>query len=125
MSCQGNATWFSCYPDPCGSDGCCCNGTDYQLPCNSNLPCGTGSCHTCNSGRWGFAWRYSGYCGLSANCGDYLCFSPVGSSVWYRARRVDTGPSSSAKVDFTRALFLEYAPLNDGVIPNMRIKSGC
>lgn len=38
---------------------------------------------------------------------------------WVAAVRVDTGPSSTAMVDFTKAMFTVFAPLHQGRITNM------
>lgn len=120
--CKGSATWFCCYPDPCGCDACCCQGNDCSKPCGSSSYCGVGACCICNSGQWGFAWKYAGYCGMSPSCGSYLNFTKDCSG-YYLAKRVDTGPSSSAMVDLTKALFLRFAPLSQGVITNMRVST--
>lgn len=120
--CKGNATWFCCYPDECGCDACCCQGNNCSANCHSSSYCGVGACCTCNSGNWGFAWKYSGYCGMSPSCGTNYYFTTT-CGPYFVAPRVDTGPSSSAIVDLTKALFLQFAPLSQGVITNMSVSN--
>lgn len=118
--CKGNATWFCCYDDPCGCDACCCQGSNCSTPCGESSYCGVGACCTCHTYEWGYAWKYAGYCGMSPSCGDFLYFTnQCPNPSWYATSRRDTGPSSSAMVDLTKSFFLQFAPLSQGVIPNM------
>lgn len=116
--CHGSASWFCCYPDPCGCDNCCCQGNNCSAECDSSNYCGVGACCTCNSGHWGFAWKYAGYCGMSPSCGTYFEFTK-NCTIYFGAPRVDTGPSSSYMVDLTKSLFMQFAPLSQGVITDM------
>jgi hypothetical protein len=120
--CKGTATYFHCYPDPCGSPGgCCCQGNNCSAGCSSSSLCGVGACCTCNSGNWGYAYNPTKFC-FTPSCGDYSYFTNAANcSTYYMARRVDTLPSGSAIVDLTPALFTQFAPLSDGIIPNMRV----
>jgi hypothetical protein len=130
--CKGIATWFCCYPDACGCDGCCCAGSNCSGGCSSSSKCGQGACCTCNSGSLGYAWDNGGSrsCGISINCGSKAwnltndCVSYAGG-----VPKVDSGPAPSTghMIDFTKALFTTYAPLSQGTIPNMRIVNnlGC
>lgn len=142
--CHGTATYFCCYPDPCGCDcgncqdpGSCSNCTCHPSGCNQPPACpgscghtpsimSVAGCCTCNSGQWGYAWPCCNCCHGSAqsgnlcpNCGDQLGFS-TDCNLYRYADRVDTGPSSGYMVDFTKALFMTYAPLSQGTIGNMR-----
>jgi hypothetical protein len=122
--CKGSATWFCCYPDNCGCDNCCCNGTHPTQGCSSEPHCGQGSCLTCNSGNFGFAWRSDTYCGCNFSCGTYAEFSHDCNHTlnFVSAPRVDTGPCSTctSMVDFTKALFMVFAPLSQGLITFMQ-----
>lgn len=141
--CPGTATWFCCYPDSCGCDcsGCqnpssCSNPICYPYRasngnvCNRSPVCGgnppvitKAACCTCNSGQWGFAWPYCGQCGMCPSCNTnsaYLLFTK-GCSLYDDAPRVDTGPGSGALVDLTKALFMDFAPLSQGMITGMKV----
>jgi hypothetical protein len=101
--CKGQATWFCTYPD--GS-------------------CGTGACGTCNSGYWQYAWPAPlgcAPCGIGRTCGANLWLSD-NCGTYYGASRCDTGPAcwTGHMVDLTKALFLQFAPLSQGLINNMR-----
>jgi hypothetical protein len=88
--CSGNLTWECCYPDTCGCDGCCCQGSNCSASCGSSFYCGVGACCTCNSSSWGYAWKVSPcVCDLCPSCGTALCFSNSGFDV-YQATRRDT-----------------------------------
>lgn len=104
--CKGQATWFCTYPDS---------------------GCGHGACGTCNSSSWQFAWPSPlgcAPCGTSLGCGTTRDFTN-NCSVWNSGARCDTGPACSTghMVDFTKSLFMEFAPLSQGVISNMRAAS--
>ncbi len=125
--CTGKATWFCCYPDPCGCDGGCCQGNNCSAGCSSSSYMGVGACCTCNSNQWGFAWNNGGAltCGITKNCGDYMHFSND-CYLFYIGYRRDTGPAAGLgiMVDFTKALFTQFAPLSQGVINGMKAESG-
>lgn len=136
--CCGTATvsWFSCYPSPCGSDGCCCNWIHCSEGCSSHTVCGQGACCTCNNENWGFAYAGPGggdCCGGSGNLGC-VCSHPAVScgqeliitagskrcNTYYGAKRVDSGPACGLgrAADLTTALFMNFAPLSQGLISN-------
>lgn len=146
--CQGTATWECCYPDTCGCDcgacqdpgscsNCLCfpNSDVHGNPCSGTPkcpgPCGhtpsvmtVAGCCTCNSGNWGYAWPCCNCChgagaGLCPSCGAYLYFT-LDCFTYYQAPRVDTGPSTTRLCDFTKALFMQFAPLSQGTISNMK-----
>lgn len=125
--CKGTVSWFCCYPDSCGCDGCCCQGNDCSAGCSSTSTCGVGACCTCNSGNWGYAWPCCGCCEGGAgyawcpSCGHDLCFS-TDCFGYYEASRVDTGPATNLGriADFTKSMFQNFAPLSQGLIYNMR-----
>jgi hypothetical protein len=120
----GKASWFCCYPDPCGCDGCCCQGSNCSTACGNSSYCGVGGCCTCRSGSYGFAWKtgcswccnYSAY--KAVYCGNSGTFSYGGRS--RTGTRVDTGPSTCVMVDFTKALFSQFASLSTGIISNVQ-----
>jgi hypothetical protein len=125
--CKGKASWFCCYPDPCGCDGGCCQGNNCSAGCSSSSKEGLGACCTCNSGNWGFAWRTTSFscgvpCGLTHSCGDRPYFSK-NCTVWNPAHKVDTGPACGLgrMTDFTKSLFMQFAPLSAGVVSNIRM----
>ncbi len=123
-------SWFSCYPSACGSDGCCCNGTNCSAACDTTSTCGRGACCTCNDAADGFAWPGPGglgcggsdVCQHSVACGELVYFS---NSSWinYGVVRVDSGPACSVNraADLTKAFFMNLAPLSQGIITNMSI----
>ena len=143
--CCGTAivSWFSCYPSPCGSDGCCCNWIKCSENCSSHTVCGQGACCTCDNNNGGFAYagpRGQDCCGGSGNlgcvcshgavdCGNVLWFS--GSStrcqVWNKAVEVDHGPACGLgrAADLTKSLFMQMAPLSQGVIYNTVLSPTC
>lgn len=116
--CSGYASWYSCYPSPCGSDGCCCQ-PDCNHACNAAIypTCGPGACCTCNDNNWGYAIANgtSAVCGMSENCGDYQYFTSDLLN-WYGAPRVDTNGTPSRMSDFTKAFFSFWAPLSQGLV---------
>lgn len=125
--CKGSASWFCCYPDSCGCDGCCCQGGNCSGGCSSSSTCGQGACCTCDSNQWGFAWWNGGAytCGITKNCNDYMHFTKDCYLVYIGWRR-DTGPAQGLgrMVDFTKALFTQFAPLSQGIITNMKALTG-
>ena len=125
--CNGSATWECVYPDPC-SCGCpCCQGSNCSAQCNSTNICGVGGCCTCSSGSWMFAWKINPpACNWTINCGGHVWFSNDCNN-WYGADRCDTHQQSASSIaDLTKALFLQFAPLSQGVISNMRVSNtGC
>jgi hypothetical protein len=71
----------------------------------------------------GFAWKSSCPCGMCASCGAYWYFTHD-CSTYYGAGKFDVGPCSSCVLmDFTKALFTQFAPLSQGIITNMRATS--
>lgn len=138
-------SWFSCYPSPCGSDGCCCQGTNCSAGCSSSSTCGQGACCTCNDNSWGFAYAGPGgedCCSGSGNlgcvcsnpaqsCGAHMYFS-AGSkrcSSYLQAVEVDHGPACGLgrAADLTKSLFMQFAPLSTGLLYNSIVgtKTGC
>lgn len=141
--CKGTASWFCCYPDSCGCDcggcqdpsscsNCICfpNADSQGNVCNESPVCPAGCGHTptvmtkaaccsCNSGQWGYAWPGCGACGFCPSCGDQLGFS-TDCNLYRYPTRVDTGPSSGYMTDFTKALFMTWAPLSQGILTNVR-----
>jgi hypothetical protein len=128
--CKGSVSWECCYPDTCSCcAGCvscsCCNGSNCQNGCASSSTCGKGGCCTCNSGSWGFAWKQSPNCACSwcMSCGSTPWFS-ANCSTWLQAARVDThNAGSGTMADLTKSLFMQFAPLSQGIISNMRVVS--
>lgn len=126
--CKGKATWFCCNPDNCGCDGGCCQGSCCSCGCSSSSKMGVGACCTCNSGNWMFAWRTTRFscgvpCGISYGCGARVYFNHDSTcTVWAPATKADVGPACSTghMVDFTKSLFLQFAPLSAGVLSNVR-----
>jgi hypothetical protein len=116
--CSGPVTWECCYPDPCGCDLCCCQGSNCSGGCSSSSYCGIGGCCTCNSNGWGFAWKPGcpGDCGLCPGCGGYLFFNAAGLD-FYQGVRVDShNEAAISRADLTKALFMQMAPLSQGII---------
>lgn len=129
--CNGSVTWECVYPDPC-SCGCpCCQGNNCSGACNTPY-CGLGGCcgygYNCYSYRWAFAWKQNPpACGFYIYCGNYVYFS-VNCSTWFMAYRCDTHQqNASSMADFTKSLFMQFAPLSQGVIYGMRVSNnmGC
>lgn len=128
--CKGTASWFCCYPDTCGCDACCCQGSNCSGGCSSSGSCGVGACCTCNSNNWNFAWRNAtccggcgGACGLNYSCGTRIYFNHDATcTVWNPGTKVDNGPACSTgrMVDFTKSLFLQFAPLSTGLLSGVR-----
>jgi hypothetical protein len=102
----GKASWFCCYPDPCGCDGCCCQGSNCSTRCSYGFAWKTGCSWCCN---------YSLY--KSVACGASGTFVYGGKS--RTGKRVDTGPSTCVMVDFTKALFTQFASLSTGIISSV------
>lgn len=131
--CVNSVSWECCYPDPCDCcSGCiscaCCNSNNCSNPCNSSSTCGQGGCCTCDSNSWGYAWKQScSMCpsSICPNCGDLLFFKPTGDcGTWWAGQRFDThNEGASTPCDLTKALFTQFAPLNQGIISNMRISN--
>jgi len=121
----GDASWFCCYPDSCGCDACCCQGSNCSGGCSSSSQCGVGACCTCNSGNWGYAWKNNctGCCNASLYgflpCGATAWIGNPAGTVWNQAAHVDTGPSTCVMVDMTSSLFVQYAPLSQGIVSNV------
>jgi hypothetical protein len=126
--CKGSASWFCCYPDPCGCDGGCCQGSCCSCGCSSSNKMGVGACCTCNTNNAGFAWRTTAYscgrpCQITYNCGARVYFNHTADCiVWVPGTRVDSGPACNTgrMVDFTKSLFMNFAPLSAGVISNVK-----
>ena len=119
----GDASWQCCYPDACPCD-CCCQGGDCSAPCTGTI-CGVGACCTCNSGNWSYAWKTNcPWCcnaGLypALGCGVQLFIGKPDGSAWFQAPRVDTGPSACPMIDLSKPLFLQFAPLSQGIVQNV------
>ncbi len=126
--CNRSVSWECVYPDLCGCDNypdcICCQGSDCQAACGSSAYCGVGGCCSCNSSNWAFAWKSCGSsaCGWCIGCNVYEYFSSDCTSGWFMAYRCDThGAGYSTMADLTKALFLQFAPLSQGIINGMRI----
>lgn len=121
----GDATWFCCYPDPCGCDLGCCRGADCSYPGCDQTTQATGACCSCNSGSWGYAWK--SYCNGCCNtnlyenlpCGQTMFIGNPSGSFFCQAPRVDQGPLACAMIDLTKSLFVQYAPLDQGRVFNV------
>jgi len=116
--CSGSLTWECCYPDTCGCDTCCCQGSSCSGGCSSSGSCGVGACCTCNSSSWGYAWKATppSGCSLTPGCGYGLLFTNDGLNL-YEGYREDThNQNASSIADLTKALFMQMAPLSQGVI---------
>ncbi len=124
----GNATWFCCYPDPCGCDSGCCQGSNCNYAGCDQPQQSTAACCTCNSNSFGIAWKTNCPTCCNANnyvdiaCGTWIdiWLSPDGSSQ-LGVQRVDQGPNTCAMIDYTKALFSYFAPLTQGVIYNVTV----
>lgn len=117
--CQSTATWECCYPDVCSCDTCCCQEVSCGVCNDANPRCGTGACCTCNSNEWGYAWKDSFPCGLTAFCGDFLYFNKPSQAcnlLWSTTRKDTHNPAASSIADFTKSFFTEFAPLAQGVV---------
>ena len=131
QTCTGSVSYFCCYPDPCGCDGSCCQGPNCSYPNCDQSTIGPGGCCTCNSGNYGYAWPGCNLCsggsgaGLCPNCGGYLAFS-TNCQQYIDTNRVSTGPALYLKriADFTKPLFMQYAPLSNGIITGMHATTG-
>ena len=117
--CSGAVSWECCYPDTCGCDTCCCQGSNCQSGCEASSYCGVGACCTCNSSGWGYAWKPNcAGCDLCPDCGDYMYFNGPNSGLnFYQGAKVDShNQLASTRADLTKSLFMQMAPLNDGII---------
>lgn len=128
--CVRTVTWECCYPDPCDCcDICipcaCCNSNNCSAGCASSTICGQGACCTCNSNSWGYAWKVESCpCGFCPACGSNLGFNVTTGQcgTWFMGQRFDTHNEAAESVaDLTKSLFMEFAPLSQGKITNMRI----
>src|SRR5947209_19840316 len=116
---QGYASWFCCYPDPCGCDSGCCQGSDCTHPLCDQTTHGTGACCTCNGNFLHFAWKYGcGFCSCT-NFEPPLEPIPCGNTAWvgrqngtnpppfwFQGTRVDLGPLACLPIiDLTQPFF--------------------
>lgn len=132
--CTGTVGYFCCCGDTCSCDNGCCTNCDCSCACN-NANCAVagkspGACCTCRTNDFGFAWPCFPCCvgsgnSLNPTCGNYLTFYR-NCSFQATAVRVDTGPALSLHrmADFTKPLFMEFAPLSQGIITNMSANPG-
>jgi hypothetical protein len=130
----GSATWFCCYPDACGCDAGCCRGPNCSHPFCDQPTHATGACCTCDSGSWGYAWK--SFCDSccdtdlyeNLSCGFSMWLGRPDCSGWFQASRVDQGPLTCDMVDFTKSLFVQFAPLSQGRVFNViadTVSPGC
>ncbi len=130
--CLVTVDWECIYPDDCSCcSGCipcaCCNSSNCSAGCQSTSTCGQGGCCIGNASSWGYAWKQESCpCGYCPNCGINLGFNVDGAScgTWYQGQRFDTQNELSGPVaDLTESLFMQFAPLGQGLITNMRISN--
>jgi hypothetical protein len=125
----GSASYFCCYPDPCGCDEGCCRGPDCSYLYCDQPTHATGACCTCNTFNWGYAWK--SFCNTccdtnlyeNLSCGFQAWIGRADGSAWFQAPQVDHGPLTCVMVDLTKPLFAQLSPTGDlspGIIPNIR-----
>lgn len=119
MACiKGTVSYFCCYPDQCGCDTCCCQGSNCSNKCGSSSYCGVGACCICRSNGYGYAWN-CGTGGMCPSCNGIMYFSKD-CSVYDTGNRFETGPGIAGRIaDLTKAMFMDFAPLSQGLIYNM------
>jgi|SRR5271157_5755991 len=105
----------------------CCSGTVSWFCSGSSC---SGACKTCTSSEFQFAWPAPlgcAPCGKKIGCNGGEVFYEPSCNTAATAERCDTGPACELKrmADFTKALFMAFAPLSQGVIHNMHAGGCC